>query len=180
MIMGVIKLLWKSIKNEIDAETYKAAIANASDDNPQQKAELQSGLEKLDENYCRRKVDEAIMFLQRELSPYIAPIERNEVSSRNELSDKLHTDVESWSVKLRERNVYIELSDETLAAMLHRYVVCYVLAEWYSKSLFNLSTNYNTIKAVTLSSVYRSLMGTPRKIKRETFKEQNETTVEYV
>lgn len=167
------RLYWKSIKNEIDGVTYKIAALHGEE--PEKKAEMQTGLDELEENYCYRKVDEAVLDLQN-VSGVISHIERHEDEVRDELSDRLHK-ATYWDIDVDMERV--KETDEQLTAMYHRFVVLKVICEWLkmigNDALQMYQDEYLSLK----SEIEYASLGTPRKKKRKPYQVSNDIEVEY-
>lgn len=78
-----IKLYWKSIKNEIDAETWKSARCYITEEKSEERAEAQTGIDNLDVNYCYRKIEEGISSINDICHKYMVGFSRNKERSFN-------------------------------------------------------------------------------------------------
>lgn len=170
------RLYWRSIKNEIDAVTYKVAALRADENRPDVKAEMQTGLDVMEENYCYRKVDEAVLYLQG-ISGVIRSVSREEGEEREELSDRLHKMVTCWVIDTD--NDRIKETDEQLTAMYHRFVVLKVLCDWLGMAGSDAVKVYLDEYAELKGEVELMSLGTPRKRKREPRKETNDIEIQY-
>lgn len=72
-----VKLYWQSIKNEIDAETWKSARCYITEDKAEERSEAQTGVENLDINYCYRKIEEGISSIQEVCHKFMVGFSRN-------------------------------------------------------------------------------------------------------
>lgn len=170
------KLYWRSIKNEIDAVTYKIAALRADENRPDLKAEMQTGVDVMEENYCYRKVDEAVLYLQG-ISGVIENVDRIEDEEREELNDRLHKTVTCWDISVDMERV--KETDEQLTAMFHRFVVLKVLCDWLGMTVGDAAKVYQDEYTELKSEVELMSLGTPRKRKREPRKETNDIEIQY-
>lgn len=156
----LIKLYWKSLKNEIDAETWKAGKCYITEDQAEKRAEAQVGNDLLDINYCYRKIEQGIMNLQDIAHKFFVEFNRYEIPTidltaegapsaqsgdedliTDNADNKLKNKVDYWTITLRFGDRQ-HVDTNLLATELHKYVVLNVLQEWCKIANPTLTAEY--------------------------------------
>lgn len=114
-----ISLGWIYLKHDIDQWTWRLGYMRKDD--ADKRFSSQSDDSGNDELFIRRKVSEAVATLNVVLAGMLN--KRMEDSS-----DTIDTDVMEWVFELRDNAR--EIDTESLARLMHRYVVWYVLWAW--------------------------------------------------
>ena len=122
----IIRLLAEELRYSVDYETWKAAQSR-DDDNT--KFEMQTDEE--NSYWITRCFSEAVSDILRRLSAY-------RIGNFRMRTDQIDEGCREWIIHLLMEEGWMgDPSD--LVALMHRYVVCKTLAEWYAMTVPDLS-----------------------------------------
>ena len=143
MAESSISLEWKYIKYDIDQETYKAGnLFITGEENAEVRNEAQTGISDFDQNFCRRKIEQALLNLQEIMHKFFDTISRSANNETEELTgNALSTGTDKWTISLNigDRR---QVDSYSLGNVMHKYIVLYVLQEWAKIALPALEKNY--------------------------------------